>query len=122
MEVEENYEPVLMEYKMKIDLLTTKLIGRYKVGSLVFSYRSTIQARWLCIVLHTRKILLQKCSSHTARSTILCDQMYQFYQSKCQNRTSVPEVLDACHTDHRQWPWASAGAGKMGIFARGNWD
>jgi len=43
-EVEDIMNQFWWEYKMKMHLLTTKLVGRYKAGSLVYSYRTTIQA------------------------------------------------------------------------------
>jgi len=43
-EIEDIMNQSWCECKMKIHLLTNKLIGSYKAGSLVYSYRTTIQA------------------------------------------------------------------------------
>jgi len=43
-EVEDIMNQFGWQYKMKMHLLTTKLVGRYKAGSLFCSYRTTIQA------------------------------------------------------------------------------
>jgi len=43
-EVEDIMNQSWWEYKMKMRLLAIKLIGRYKAGSLVYFYRTTIKA------------------------------------------------------------------------------
>jgi len=62
-EVEDIMNQLWWEYKMKMHLLRRKLTGRYKAGSLVYCYRTTIQACYLCILLFTGKIYLQECCS-----------------------------------------------------------
>jgi len=74
---------------------------RYKVGSLVYSYRTTIKACWLCIVLSTGKFCCKNVAPKLHEILYSVIKCINFMKASPKTERLFQKFCETNHADHR---------------------